>query len=748
MSAARDAVVALLLLAPAAAPAAAQSTLRGSPIRLARSQPIVVDGDLSDDGWRGATRIDTWYETQPGDNTEPKVRNVGYLAYDDRFFYAAFEFDDPAPSAIRAPYSDRDNISGNYSDYGGVILDTRNDGHTAVLLLATPRGVQYDAISDDASNEDAAPDLFWESASKITERGWTLEIRVPFSSLRYHNVDPQTWGIMLYRNYPRDFHYQFFSTKLPRGGNCFICRSNSLVGLEHLPAGGHIVAAPYLAATQTALPSGDLGSPLVNESPRARGGLDVKWTPNADNAVDLTLKPDFSQIESDTAQISANERFALLFPEKRPFFLEGVNLLSTPIQAIYTRTVTAPRWGARATGRAAGIGYTVLVADDAGGGSSVIPGPNDSTFVPQDFGASVFIARAKRDIGRSFVSMVMTDRAAHDGNGHNLVAGPDFQWRPSSTEVVTGQWLASDTRTPNRPDLSDRWTGRSLTSHAGLLQWGHNTTHVDASATYRDIGGDFRADSGFVPQVGYREIFTQMGYTFRPTGFLSRLQTFVNFDRQAEQSGALIFRNLQASADMDTLWSGFVRLRYANDEVRSRARTFPRQQFQYVVRLSPSRLVSQLAADGFVGQNIDFANSRPGRGATVNLFAVLHPGDHLELALIQNQQWLDVDNAAGASRRLFLARVSRIKATYNFTTRIFVRLIEQYAAVHADPSLYVSSMSANSGNFSGSALFAYKLNWQSVVFVGYGDDRELSNQNHLEKTDRQMFVKVSYAFQR
>src|SRR5204863_9061109 len=134
---------------------------------------------------------------------------------------------------------------------------------------------------------------------------------------------------------------------------------------------------------------------------------------------------------------------------------------------------------------------------------------------------------------------------------------------------------ASDTRTPNRPDLSDRWTGRSLTSHAGFLQWGHNTTHVDASATYRDIAGDFRADSGFVPQVGYREIFTQTGYTFRPTGFLSRLQTFVNFDRQAERNGTLILRNLQASADMDTLWRGFVRLRYANAEVRSRARTFP-----------------------------------------------------------------------------------------------------------------------------------------------------------------------------
>lgn len=460
-----------------------------------------------------------------------------------------------------------------------------------------------------------------------------------------------------------------------------------------------------------------------------------------------TVKPDFSQIEADTAQISANERFAL-FPEKRPFFLEGVNLLATPIQAIYTRTVTAPRWGARATGRAAGIGYTVLVADDAGAGSSVIPGPNDSTFVPQDFGASVVIARAKRDIGRSFVSMVLTDRAAHEGNGHNLVVGPDFQWRPTTAEVVTGQWLASDTRTPNRPGLSDRWTGQSLVSHAGLIQWGHNTTHVDASATYRDIGGDFRADSGFVPQVGYREIFAQTGYTFRPTGFLSRLRTYVNVDRQVEENGALIFRDVQPTADMDTLWAGFVMFRYANDEVRSGASTFPRQQFQYTARFSPSRLVSQISADGFVGQEIDFANSRPGMGATVNLNATLHPGNHLELALIQNQRWLNVDDTAGVSRRLFLARVSRLKATYNLTSRTFIRVIEQYADVHSDPSLYVLPVPANSGNFSGSALFAYKLNWQSVLFVGYGDDRELSSQNHLEKADRQTFVKMSYAFQR
>jgi len=156
------------------------------------SAPIVVDGDLSDPGWKDAIPIETWFETNPGDNVPPKVRSVARLAYDDRFFYAAFEFFDPDPSKIRAPLGDRDNVP-SYTDYGGVILDTRHDGKTGLLLLANPRGIQYDAIQDDVTgNEDSSPDFYWESRAKIVESGWILEMRVPFSSLRYPPGDPQT----------------------------------------------------------------------------------------------------------------------------------------------------------------------------------------------------------------------------------------------------------------------------------------------------------------------------------------------------------------------------------------------------------------------------------------------------------------------------------------------------------------------------------------------------------------------------
>jgi hypothetical protein len=746
----RIAVAASYAWLAVASTAVAQPVVRGDTIRVARATGhVAVDGDISDEAWRTATRVEKWYETNPGDNNEPKVRNVGWVTYDDHALYAAFEFEDPNPGALRAPYADRDDISGGGTDYAGLILDTRNTGRTAVLFLATPRNIQFDSVMDDSSGEDSSPDFFWQSATKIHARGWTLEIRIPFSSLRYKNTDLQRWGVMLYRNYPRQYHYQFFSAKIPRGTNCFICHENTLEGLERLPSGGHLVAAPYVSASEAGHPTAGPGSRFVSEPIKPHGGADVKFTPNADTVVDFTVKPDFSQIESDTAQISANERFALFFPEKRPFFLEGVDLFQMPIQAVYTRTITAPRWGGRVTGKAAGLRYTVLVADDAGGGSAILPGPNGSSFAAQDFGSTVAIARAKRDVGGlSFVGFLATDRESHQGNGHNRVAGPDFQWRPSGNDVITGQWLISASRTPNRPDVAAEWTGQSLYSQAGMLQWSRSLTHFDTVMQFKKLGDEFRADTGFIPQVGYREVVAFTGWTVRPKGFLSRQRTFFNFQQQNDSQGTLISRQIEPGTGMDTRWGGFMQYRLTNDRVLSGERLFERNRFNYVIRFAPSRRVSQIGLFGNVGQEVDFANSRRGHGPSNELHLTLQATNHLAFDMSATFRSLHVDDATGVSRRLFKAQVSRVKGTYTFNARMFARGIVQYVSTHNDPSLFLRPVPDKSGSLEGSALLAYKLNWQSVMFIGYGDTRELSERDRLEQQDRQFFVKLSYAFQR
>jgi hypothetical protein len=153
--------------------------------------------------------------------------------------------------------------------------------------------------------------------------------------------------------------------------------------------------------------------------------------------------------------------------------------------------------------------------------------------------------------------------------------------------------------------------------------------------------------------------------------------------------------------------------------------------------------------DGVVGHEIDVANARLGRGSSLNAYARVNPTGHVEIEAIQNQRVLHVDDGAGIDRRLFVSRVSRLRGTYLFTASFFVRVIGQYVSTSRDPLLYAAEVDARSSTLSASALVAYKINWQSVLFVGYGDDREYAlDTDRLHPASRQFFVKLSYAFQR
>jgi hypothetical protein len=738
-------------LAAAAPPARAADEAAAAPeIRLHRAAgAIAIDGDLSDPGWQGATRVETFLETNPADNVPASVKTVAYLTYDDRYLYAAFEFFDPDPASIRAPLGVRDYVPSS-TDYGGIIVDSKHDGKTGVLLLANPRNVQYDAITDDVTgNEDSSYDVYWDSATRINAQGWVLEMRVPFSSLRYTAADPQTWGILLYRNRPRNFRVQMFSAKLPRGTNCFICHSNPLTGLSGLPKGGHLVAAPYGSGKDERLPQGGAGSATRLGPARARadGGLDVKWTPNADNAIDATINPDFSQVESDVAQISTNQRFALFYPEKRPFFLEGLQLYSTPIQAVYTRSITSPRWGGRATGEIGATSYTVLVTEDRGGGQVIEPGPLSSSLVDQGFGSRVAIGRARYEVGRSFGSVLVTDRE-DAGGGYNRVIGPDFQWRPNDANALTGQLLLSDTQNPNRPDLSAAWTGQHLVSEAFDLNWNRSTRTWDDNLEVKDFGDGFRADDGFVPQVGFRELRGSTGYSFYPEHALANhLRPFLLVDYVTDQRGAPLLRRAQPGIGMNGFWSSSAELDLNDDRVRAGSRLFNRRQLLYNLNMTPRPLFS-ISLSGFLGQEIDFDNVRPGRGGSVVSQLTLRPTDHLAVDLYGTYNWLDV-TAGGQSGRLFTADVARVRVVYCFDARTFLRLVGQDVRVERRPSFYLAAVTPRDDARSLSALFGYRLDWQTVLYLGYDDERAIVDASgRLLPASRTLFFKVSYAFQR
>ena len=494
------------------------------------------------------------------------------------------------PSARRSPTA---TTSATASTTTAASSSTRaTPGGRPRFFVVTPRNIQYDSVTDDASNEDASPDFFWESATKITARGWTLEMRIPFSSLRYKNVDPQTWGILLYRNYPRDHHYQFFSARLPRGGNCFVCRSNSLVGLEHLPGGGHLVAAPYVSGDRRRAPARRrhrraAGRGRRQAARRHRREVHAERRQRDRPDGEARLLPGRVGHGADLGERAFRpvlSREASVLPRRRR------SVPDADPGGLHADDHRAGLGRARSPGRTAGFRYTALVADDAGGGSAIIPGPNGSSLASVDYGSTVFVARVKRDIGLSFVGVLATDREARSGDSHNRVVGPDFQWRPSGTDVVTGQALYSETRTPNRPDLARRVDRQSFASHAG----------EPAVAPQHDASRRLRALQGSRRRLSRRHRLraagglsrgrpaTAAGRSVPPGSSRACGRSSTSIARRIE-SGALISSDVEPGVGMDTRWNGFMQFRYIDEDIRAGDRVIGRKRFGYIAQFSPSR---------------------------------------------------------------------------------------------------------------------------------------------------------------
>ena len=496
---------------------------------------------------------------------------------------------------------------------------------------------------------------------------------------------------------------------------------------------------------QAERPRDGIGSELERQDFESEIGLDLKWSPSPDTAFDGTLNPDFSQIESDVAQIAANQRFALFYAEKRPFFLEGSDLFESEISAVYTRTITSPRWGARGTGKLGNTTWTLLAAEDRGGGLLVLPGPFGSEFAPLDAGSVNVIGRARHEIGRSAVGLLLTAREGRDDSGHNRVFGPDVEWRPTDADRFVGQLLVSDT--------ADRYTDG--TSHAVELEWAHTRREWDFEVDYEDYGAEFRADNGFVPRVGHRELAAGGGYNFYPQdSFWVQVRTdggvhYVT-DRDGERLGVdpnvgLFLRGKKNLAVFLVAHPGQeVSTQDPGSGVLTR---YDATYLEYSVSLNPSARWPNFGASGRVGDDVDFANSRPARSLVANLSSTFRPVPRLQAELNWSHEQLDTRGGDDPGR-LYTAAVQRLKVTYSFTAKSLLRVIGQYVETDYEPARYGFPMPETDGSFLGSVLYSYKLNWQTVLFVGFGDDRVLNERSDLVDAGRTLFAKVSYAIQR
>jgi len=728
------------------------------------SGAIQIDGVLDEPAWQAGLELDLPYDTRPGENTPAPVRTTCYLTYDDRHIYFGCRADDPEPQKIRARLSDRDRAFSD--DFIGIVVDTFNDERQAYEFFVNPLGVQMDLTNDDVNgNEDESWDAIWDSAGRITDKGYEVEIAIPFSSLRFQRGgQEQTWGLDVARFWPRDHRYRLALNKLDREVSCYLCQASKVTGFAGAEPGKNLEVNPTLTTGRS--DAIDIENPtggLSDSDSQTDLGLDVRWGFTPSLTLNGTINPDFSQVEADVAQLSVNEPFTLFFPEKRPFFLEGADIFSSSINAVYTRTVADPAWGAKITGKEGRHGIGVFAAQDEET-TLLFPAAQGSSIIRlDDQESTAAVVRYRADVGKnSAIGGLLT---ARDGEQyHNYVYGVDTVVRPTEADTIRFQLLGSETEYDATVAMDNGQPVGSFDGRALVVNYNHSERNWTARGSYQDFDENFRADLGFVTRVDFK--MTILGGEYRWWGeednWYSRFTVGGDWDEATENDGTLIEREteaftwFQAAKQSFALIGGGFRDRRFNgvehDErfVNVSADFWPtaniflgfnggvsdRFDFSFAPSTGRARHGDELRWSGQVGYNI---------------------GRHIKLDVSHNYRELDLpagspglDPMITVEGKVFEAHLTETRFVYQFSVRMFLRLITQYNRVDFDNKLGLGDPPTEGEDLVNQFLFSYKLNPRTALFVGYADTR--ANQldpmdlTDLIQTERTLFAKIGYAW--
>jgi hypothetical protein len=537
------------------------------------------------------------------------------------------------------------------------------------------------------------------------------------------------------------------STAWDRDNACVLCQADLVTGLRDLSPGMNVELTPTLTGSKAAERGGADDAPLVARPADGEIGLDARWGVTSDLTLNLTVNPDFSQVEADVAQLDVNNRFALFFPEKRPFFLEGADFFGTPIRAVFTRSIVEPVAGVKLTGKLGASALGLLVARDRAT-NLLLPGSQSSVTEVVDAPVTTAIARFRRDVGGS--STVGALATAREGAGyHNRVGGMDAYYRPVGALTLQGQALGSVTRYPAsivaaRGTPADAFTGYAA---SGSAQWSTRDWLVYADGRVLDDG--FRADAGFQAQAGVRG--GSLNVTRRIWGGADRWFTQLRLEggtwHNEDFDGNPLGRGMWVGLGYDGpgqvsvgLWPNLFMSEHFDGVTYDGM-----NQLWFDLRAAPRGSLS-LGLNGNLGDAIDFAHGRPGSELRLAPVVDVRLGRNVEGGLRHTYQRLTVDGAP-----VFTANLSQLRAVYNFSPRSFVRAVVQYRRTDRDPLLFADPVDRRSVAVLGQGLFAYKVNPQTVFFLGYGEDGNGSigvddGRVPFETRARALFLKVGYAW--
>ena len=752
------AIVALCLSATSYAVESTPDKTSAEPLNIPRvTDAPVIDGELDDAIWQQATRVSLGYNTWPQDSTPAEVETFGYIAEDGEFLYIAFDARDPNPELIRASYRKRDRMF--QDDFVGVILDTFNDERRAYEFFVNPLGAQGDLTLDDVNNnEDENWDTIWETAGKITDKGYQVEVAIPFRNLRYKaDLAEQIWGVEFLRIYPRDARNSFVTTKRDRALNCSLCQFNKMKGMPNLSSKTtNLEFTPTVTYINNETRDIDPIAPWETVADEADFGLDMRWAITEDWILNTTINPDFSQVEVDGAQLDVNNTFALFFPERRPFFLEGADYFNTNNnRLVYTRTIADPDAGTKLTGKSDGYRVGLIAARDTTT-NILIPSSQGSYIEALDnLSTNVLIGRVQKDIGdRSTAGVLVTSRSGDDYS--NTVTSVDGNYYIDDHNLIRYQFTYTETENPDAIRFNDGdpdpILAKDQSDTSTFLDYRHIQENYLLRLTYQDMGEDFRADSGFINQVDYTRFIAGGNYSwFGDKGSdWTRFRLSGDWDRTEDQSGQLLEEELEMYFSINGPMQFFTNVGALSRDRFYDGQIFKEQWLSNYAEISPSKNVT---FENFIrkGDMIDFNNSRLGEGFNWNIWFSLTAGQHFSMTANRRLYTLDVDGG-----ELFEAIVYDVRLAYQFNQRNRLSLTLQHTDIERNVDLYNANLDNDPDNDIGATfrdlstqlLYTYQLNAKTQLFLGYSDAGfENDIIDRIEKTNRTLFAKFSYHMQ-
>jgi hypothetical protein len=762
----------LVLAAIAVLASVADSTLLKPPesVRIAIpkvAERPVLDGKLDEKMWTEAAKLTDFVEFEPNDMVRGREKSIAYVAYDSQYLFLGFRAFESRPGQVRATVFPRER-GGEADDRVTFLLDTFLDKRRALEFKSNPFGIQTDGIKVEGLEGDPSPDFVWYSAGRTDEQGWSVEMMIPWGSLRFPHDDPLSIGFNVARVYGSRGAKDSW---VPRrhGNPCEICQEGVLVGITGIDKHKTIDVLPYISGSQlgtrqfgtdSAQASGQFFStrpPLGFDSGRPRGAIggDVKYALTSSAILNATLNPDFSQVESDENLVTVNQRFTLFQSERRPFFLESRDAFEIPRSLdesrtnigdlFYSRAIVDPAAGVRLTGKQGRYTFGSLYVRDDRPGYFNYTGFESSGYRPLlSTSADIAVGRLRADIlADSYVGVTALGRRA--GDARNGLGAVDVALRRGSITLKAEVGRSSD-RAPLDLATASVLDGKTRTGTYYRALLAQSGKYFSAAVLASGADSGFRDQVGRFARVGIEQLGGRVTATQYPsTKILQFLSQTVNVYTGREWGG----RQLDYTVTLPFLFQFQKATSFTITPLRQHLTLFEQRLFMTGMVLDATTNASRvISASGniYFGDReiIDQSRSRVGKGYNANVQITLRPVPAGSLEIKGQRTW---HANRWNSPLVDDARIFRLKGSYQFTRPLGLRLIEQYSNQYdtrvANPFYQRGVIHARS------ALVSYELGPSSFLYAGYNEgsqnfDEPIVDGSARIRTENQIFMKLSY----